>query len=170
MGASGIPADARRTACMSAAALLLLSTACPYGFGGNLPGHLSTVRIAPFRSSTAEYGLEQELTALFVEEILSSGRLTIVTTSPDALIEAQVTGFFRTPYSYSSSEVVEEYRMEIRIALEFSDLVMGVPVLEQETVDRWIVYDPLNESYEAAKQRLLEDAAGEMARRCLSGW
>lgn len=151
-------------------ALASVPAGCAYGIGGNLPSHLSTVRIPPFRSSVQEYGLEQELNSLFVEEMVSEGRLSVVTASPDAVIECVITGFFRTPYSYSSSEEIEEYKLEIRASLDFTDLVVDEAILADEPVDEWIVYDPAQEDYSEAKNRLLVQTADEMARMCISGW
>lgn len=166
MAGSGIRAALR----LAAAAVLAAPAGCAYSFTGNLPGHLSTVRVAQFRSSVQEYGLEQELNTLFVSELISGGRLSVVTESPDALVECQVTGFFRTPYSFSASEEIEEYKLEMRVSLEFTDLVTDRKILDDEAVDEWIVYDPDLEEYSTAKQRLLGIVAGEMARRCISGW
>ncbi|HOD20352.1 MAG TPA: LPS assembly lipoprotein LptE [Candidatus Fermentibacter daniensis] len=154
-------------------ALLALASAtagCAYGIRGSLPAHLSTVRITPFRSSVQEYGLEQELNSLFVEEMVSEGRLSIVTASPDAVIECIITGFFRTPYSYSSSEQIEEYKLEIRASMSLTDFVADEAILANEPVNEWIVYDPAREEYSEAKRRLLVQTADEMARMCISGW
>ncbi len=166
MAVSAIPAALR----LAAAALVAATAGCAYSMSGNLPEHISSVRIAPFRSSVQEYGLEQELTSLFVEKLVSEGRLSVVTSSPDAVIECQITGFFRSPYSFSASEEIEEYKLEIRAALDFTDLVRDAGILEGESVDEWIVYDPEREEYDDARQRLLVQAADEMVRRCISGW
>ncbi len=163
-------ASAIRAVRLSSLAALLLLSACPYGFTGNLPGHISSVRVAPFRSSASEYGLEQTLTSYFIERLVSQSGLTVVNSSPDALVECRVTGFYRTPYSFSSSEVVEEYKLEIRMELDFTDMVRDEGILDGEAVSLWIVYDPAREDYSAAKERLLADAADEMVRRCISGW
>lgn len=158
---------ARRAASL-ASALLLLS--CSYSFRGNLPAHIRTVRIAPVRNSASEYGLEQQLTESLAGGVVSDGRLAVVNASPDALIECNITQFNRTPYSYSSAEVVEEYRIDMRVQLTFTDLVRDEALISDEAVSRWIVYDPGVEDYSSAKARLLADMAEEIVRRCLSGW
>lgn len=145
-------------------------SACAYSFKGNLPGHIESVRIAPFRSTVTEYGLEQETTALVTEKLVGSGGLSVVTSSPDALIEATVSQWNRSPFSYSASEQIEEYRLEMRVTLSFTDLVKDEPILDEESVSRWIVYNPETEDYASARARLVEDMAAEIVRRCLSGW
>ncbi|MBN1433635.1 LptE family protein [Candidatus Fermentibacterales bacterium] len=153
-----------------AVALVLLCAGCPYGVRGNLPGHLTTVTILQMRSQTSEYGLEQQLTSLVVEAMVSDGRLAVVSSGADAVLEAVITGFSRTPYSYTSSEVVEEYKLQISVRIDFEDRVQEVALLESETVAEWVIYDPDTETFVDAKARLLADAAEEIVRRTLSGW
>lgn len=155
-----------RALAISAAVL----SSCAYSFRGNLPGHIESVRVAPFRSTVSEYGLEQETTSLVTEKLVESGGLSVVTSSPDALIEASVSQWIRSPYSYSASEQIEEYRLEMRVTLDFTDLVRDEPILDDEPVSRWIVYNPQTEDYASARARLVEDMASEIVRRCLSGW
>ena len=156
---------------LTAAGIVLLSvSACAYGLSGSLPSHLQTVRVSPFRSSVTEYGLEQELTAMVTERLVLDGRLAVVTEEPDCMLEGSVVAWNRTPYSYTSAEQVEEYRLEIRTEIAFTDLVEETGILERESVTTWIVYDPSGESEQDARQRLLTQAAEDMVSRCLSGW
>lgn len=151
--------------------VLSLAGACAhYGFAGSLPAHLETIRIEPFRSRVQEYGLEQELTSLVTERIVMDGRLAVVTGEQDSELEAVVAAWSRSPYSYTSSEQVEEYRLEIRVELTFADLVEESDILDAESVTAWIVYDPSAESEQDARRRLLQEMAEEIVRRCLSGW
>jgi hypothetical protein len=148
--------------------LLLMS--CAYSFKGNLPAHIRTVRIAPARNTAAEYGLEQQLTSDLVEGVVGDGRLAVVNSSQDALIETTISLFVRTPYSYSSAEVVEEYKLEMRVQLAFMDVIRDEALISDEAVSCWIVYDPAVEDYTSAKVRLLTGMAEAIVRRCLSGW
>lgn len=150
--------------------LLILSFGCPYSVRGNLPAHLSTVQIPAMHSQVSEYGLEQQLTSMVVEGIVSDGRLAVVNTNADAVLTATVTSYARTPYSYTSAEVVEEYKLQMGVRISFEDQVQGVPLLDDETVSEWIVYDPDTEAYADARDRLMTKIAGEIVRRSLSGW
>ena len=151
-------------------AMAVMLCSCAYSLRGNLPEHLQTVKIIPFRSSVTEYGLEQELTSMVVEEMVSNGRLAVVTEEADAVLEGRVSSFARIPYSYTSAEEIEEYRLDIRITLTFTDMVRNENILDTQSVGEWLVYDPDEEQYSDARQRLLEKAADEIVRSCLSGW
>ena len=154
--------------CLAAAAALV--TACAYGFSGSLPSYLQTVKVIPFRSRITEYGLEQDLTSRITEMLVRDGRLAVVTGEQDCEMEGSVTYWARTPYSYTSGEQVEEYKLEIRVELTFTDLIDESDILNSENVSSWVVYDPETESEDSARNRLLEETAEDIVGRCLSGW
>jgi outer membrane lipopolysaccharide assembly protein LptE/RlpB len=148
----------------------MMGSGCAYGLSGSLPTYLQTIRVSPFRSSVTEYGLEQELTSLVTEKLVMDGRLAIVTTGQNSELAGNVAAWARTPYSYTSAEQVEEYKLEIRLELTFTDLIAESDILDSESITTWIVYDPSAESEQEARGRLLAEAAEETVRRCLSGW
>jgi hypothetical protein len=148
----------------------ILGTCCTYSLTGNLPGHIRSVQVQSFRSAATEYGLDRELTARVTEMLVKDGRLAVTDTQPDSRISGTVSSFTRTAYSYSSAEVVEEYKLTMQVDITFDDLIDEKKLLEDESVREWIVYDPDTESFDQAKDRLLEVASEEIVRKCLSGW
>lgn len=151
-------------------AITSIMLSCSYGFRGSLPEHLQSVRVVPFRSRVSQYGLEQEITSRVTQRIVMDGRLSVVLESEDSRIEGMVAAYERTPYSYTSAEVVEEYRLQMRVEVSFVDLLREVDVIKGESITTWLVYDPDMESESEARERLLEESAEDIVRRCLSGW
>jgi len=149
---------------------MVLASSCSYGFRGSLPEHIQSVSILPFRSRVTQYGLEQELTSRVTEKVVTDGRLAVVVDNQDTEIEGTVAAYSRTPYSYTQAEVVEEYKLEIRVEITFSDLLRETDIISGESVTTWLVYDPDLESEAEALERLLEESAEDVVRRCLSGW
>jgi len=143
---------------------------CSYGFRGSLPEHLQSVKIIPFRSRVTQYGLEQDITSRVIEMIVRDGRLAVAIENQDSEIEGTVSSYIKIPYSYTSAEVVEEYKLEIRIEISFMDLLRERDIISTESVTTWLVYDPEVESEIDARDRLLEESAEDIVRRCLSGW
>ena len=143
---------------------------CSYGFRGSLPEHIQSVKILNFRSRVTQYGLEQDITSRVVEMIVRDGRLSVAVENQDSEIEGSVTQYNKTPYSYTSAEVVEEYKLEIRVEISFTDLLQEKDIIGTESVTTWLIYDPDTESEIEARDRLLEDSAEDIVRRCLSGW
>ncbi len=114
--------------------------------------------------------LEQDITSRVVEMIVRDGRLAVAVENQDSVIEGTVTQYAKTPYSYTSGEVVEEYKLEIRVEISFTDLLQETDIIGTESVTTWLVYDPDTESEIEARDRLLEESAQDIVRRCLSGW
>lgn len=147
---------------------MLLS--CAYGFSGSLPEHIESVRILPFRSRVTQYGLEQDLMSRITEKVVTQGRLAVAVEGYDSEINGTVAAYSKTPYSYTAAEVVEEYKLQIRVEVTFTDLVRETDIINNESVTTWIVYDPDNETEMDAMNRLLEQSADDIVRKCLSGW
>ncbi len=152
------------------AAALMLNLSCSYGFRGSLPQHINSVKVIPFRSRVTQYGLEQDMTSRVTERIVMDGRLAIAIENQDTEIEGTVAAYTKTPYSYTSAEIVEEYKLEIRIEISFSDLLTETDIIGSESVTTWLVFDPDAETELDARNRLLEQSAEDIVRRCLSGW
>ncbi len=143
---------------------------CSYGFRGSLPEHIQSVKIVHFRSRVTQYGLEQDITSRVVEMIVRDGRLAVAVENQDSEINGSVIAYNKTPYSYTSAEVVEEYKLEIRVEISFTDLLQERDIIAAESVTTWLVYNPDTESEIEARDRLLEESAEDIVRRCLSGW
>lgn len=150
--------------------IFLVLAGCAYSFRGSLPEGIESVQVRQFRSSVTEYGLEQEITGLVTEAVVRDGRLSINNDSPDAGIEGTVNYFGRTAVSYTGSEEVEQYRLEIRVSVSMDRTDNNEYITRNETVSEWILYDPSSETFEAAKQRLVDKVSEQIVRRCLSGW
>jgi len=153
-----------------AAALCVAVCSCSYGFRGSLPEHLQSVKVIPFRSRVTQYGLETDLTSRVVEMVVRDGRLSVVTGDADSEISGTVASYSRTPYSYTSSERVEEYKLEIRVQVTFEDVLHETDIISDESITSWLVYNPDEETEDEAVSRLMETAAEDVVRRCLSGW
>lgn len=102
--------------------------------------------------------------------IVRDGRLSVAIENQDSEIEGIVASYSKTPYSYTSAEIVEEYKLEIRVEISFADLLHEIDIIAAESVNTWLVYDPDTETEIDARDRLLEESAEDIVRRCLSGW
>lgn len=153
-----------------AVSLLALAAGCAYSFRGTLPDSIRSVQVRQFRSSVTEYGLEQEITGLVTEAIVRDGRLAIQNEDPDARIEGSVVYFDRTAVSYTGSEEVEQYRLELRVTVSMDRTADNEYIIRNETISEWILYDPSSESFDSARERVVSQVSIQIVRRCLSGW
>ena len=148
--------------------LLLLS--CAYSFHGTLPENIKSVQIEQFRSSVTEYGLEQEITSLVTEAIVRDGRLFIDNETPDTQITGTIASFSKTAVTYTGGEDVEQYKLELRLSVSMDNTANNEYIIHNETVSEWLLYNPAQETFDSAKQRLIIEVADTVVRRCLSGW
>ncbi len=150
--------------------VFMLVSGCAYSFRGSLPENIQSVQVRQFRSSVTEYGLEQEITGLVTEAVVRDGRLSINNENPDSRIEGTVSYFGRTAVSYTGSEEVEQYKLEIRVSVSMDRADNNEYIIRNENISEWILYDPSSETFDAARQRVVEQVADQIVRRCLSGW
>jgi hypothetical protein len=149
---------------------LALYISCAYSFRGTLPESIKSVRIEQFRSSINEYGLEQEITSFVTESMVRDGRLSIDNENPDVRITGSVTHFGRIAVSYTGSEHVEQYKLEIHVEVSMGNAVNNEYIIRDETVSEWLLYEPSKETLGSARARLLVQVSDSIVRRCLSGW
>lgn len=148
----------------------LLLSSCSYSFHGTLPDNIKSVQIEQFRSSVTEYGLEQEITSLVTEAIVKDGRLFINNETPDTRITGTISAFSRAAVTYTGSEDVEQYKLELRLNVSMDNTANNEYIIRDETVSEWLLYNPEQETFDSAKQRLIAQVADTVVRRCLSGW
>ncbi len=132
-----------------------------------MPDSIRSVQVRQFRSSVTEYGLEQEITGLVTEAIVRDGRLAIQNEDPDARIEGSVVYFDRTAVSYTGSEEVEQYRLELRVTVSMDRTADNEYIIRNETISEWILYDPSSESFDSARERVVSQVSTQIVRRCL---
>ncbi len=150
--------------------IIMSLMACAYSFKGSLPDNIKSVQVEQFRSTLTEYGLEQEITSLVTESIVRDGRLSIDNESADARITGSVSYFSRTAVTYTGSEEVEQYKLELRVSVSMDNSSDNEYIIRDEIVSEWLLYDPATESMESARERLVIEVADTVVRRCLSGW
>ena len=72
--------------------------------------------------------------------------------------------------SYTGSEDVAQYRLEIRVSVSMDRADNNEYIIRNENISEWILYDPSSETFDAARQRVVDQVAEQIVRRCLSGW
>jgi outer membrane lipopolysaccharide assembly protein LptE/RlpB len=104
--------------------LLLLSNCGFYSFTGSLPPHIKSISIPIFVNETAEFGVAEAITdgviAVFIEENI----LKIVgEENAHSILRGIIKKVNDQPYTYTEIEEVQEYRLNITVAVEWYDTV-----------------------------------------------
>ena len=100
-----------------------LTAACGYqlvGKGGTFPAGVEKVAVKPFRNSTERSRLEGEAENIFIQELISTGKVTITSLDDaDAWFEGVLTSYENNPISFTASEEILERRILIRASIGF---------------------------------------------------
>jgi len=131
-----------RPAARPAAALVLavVLAGCGYsvGMGGNLPSHIKTVAVPIFVNNTQEPAIESVITGAVINAFVTSGRLRVVPVGQaDSILEGVIAGYNLESIAYNSSVNATEYRLRIRVNINFRDLRDHSTLFKQEGLEEW---------------------------------
>ena len=113
-----------------------------------LPEHIKSIYIPIFVNQTFQYGLEEIVTNMVIEEFIKDGRLEVVDRkSADAELTGTIISYERVPFSYNNEGDVDKYRVSISVRFELTD-VTNNQLLWQEQYQEVVLYIPLTSSYE----------------------
>jgi hypothetical protein len=90
-----------------------------------LPEHIKKVYVKPFGNNTNQFGIESKFTTEVIEEIINSGRLSLVNKEKDAdgVLTVTIKRYILQPLTYDINNVAEQYKMWIiaRVSLVDND-------------------------------------------------
>lgn len=153
--------------------LLLLTLACGYSAGKLLPGHIQKIYIPTFENDTTKYGIEQDLTAAVTEAFTNDNRLSVVSeTDADAMLRGVVVKYEKGALTFDRAQTVDEFKIEITVAVEFEDLREAKILWKEEGLSAWESYrEGENEGGESeALQAAIATLAADMVSRTIEGW
>lgn len=112
-----------------------------------LPDHIKSIYIPIFTNQTFQYGLEEIITNIVIEEFIRDGRLKVVDKKlADARLNASVISYQKIPFSYSKEGDVNKYKVAIKVSFGLVDLTNNT-LLWQEEWEEVILYIPATSSY-----------------------
>ncbi|MFQ6608598.1 MAG: LPS assembly lipoprotein LptE [Fidelibacterota bacterium] len=108
----------------AAVSLLLLSSCGFYSFTGSLPPHIKTISIPVFVNETAEFGVAEAITDGVTKIFIEENILKVVDEdNAHSVLRGTIKKVNDQPYTYSEIEEVQEYRLNITVAVEWFDVV-----------------------------------------------
>lgn len=114
---------------MKRAAVMLIAVllaGCGYALVGRanfLPPEIRTVQVPAFVNRTSRVELEQRVTQAVAEEMVSRGRLQLVTDASDAdvILRGVIQSFHITPVSFNEEGRATRYQAVVNAAIELVD-------------------------------------------------
>ncbi|MFH1563443.1 MAG: LptE family protein [Nitrospirota bacterium] len=114
-----------------------------------LPDNIKSIYIPIFTNQSFQYGLEEALTNMVIEEFIKDGRLEVTDRkSADAELTGTIISYERVPFSYGKEGDVDKYRVSISVRFELTD-VLDNKLLWQEQYQEIVLYIPPTSSYES---------------------
>lgn len=109
--------------------LFVMAGGCGYSLGNLLPPHIKTVYVEMFKNKTYERNIEVEVVERIKNRYNWDGNLQVVNSKEeaDALLRGEIVDYAREAvrYSQADSKTVDEYKLMIKVNLEFIDLADG---------------------------------------------
>lgn len=114
--------------------ILLLLSSCFYSVYSNAHPHLKKIRVQAFDNRSTEFALGETLMSGLNKEIRDDGRLKLVTIDPDCSLEGIIIAFTEKVYSYDAANQVQDYQVQMTVAVTFTDLVKNQVLYENKNL------------------------------------
>ena len=153
---------------------LLTLAACSYSiYSSGLP-HLKTISINSFQNKTTEYDLEEDIYITLSDKFSSDGRLSIVTISPDCILEGEILDYSNEVLKYAGSSV-DEYEVKILFNIIFTDLVKNKVIWQNPSLLLSETYSASDSNItykteEAAQTKIIQDLFDTILKNSLEEW
>jgi outer membrane lipopolysaccharide assembly protein LptE/RlpB len=104
----------------------ILLTSCGYALVGrasSLPAHVKTIHVPAFVNRTTRVELEQRVTAAVGEEMVSRGRLRLVSSPGDAdsILRGAIESFRIDPVAFNPEGRATQYQISVTAKIELLD-------------------------------------------------
>ncbi len=152
----------------------MVLSACTYSVYSSGFPHLNTISIKSFQNKTTEYNIEEDIFNKLSEKFSSDGRLSIVTISPDCIIEGEIMDYSNEVLSFAGS-TVDEYKVQILFSIAFTDLQKNEIIWQNQSLLLSETYSVSNpnitlKSELSAQQKIIDDLFEAIIKNSLEEW
>ncbi|MDR0398527.1 MAG: LPS assembly lipoprotein LptE [Endomicrobium sp.] len=111
-----------------------------------LPEHIKKVYVKPFGNNTNQFGIESKFTNEVIEEIINSGRLSLVNKEKDAdgVLTVIIKRYILQPLTYDINNVAEQYKMWIIASVSLVDNDNNVTLWTEPNMEGIQIYRDIN--------------------------
>ncbi|HPS39331.1 MAG TPA: LptE family protein [Candidatus Cloacimonadota bacterium] len=142
--------------------LTALLSGCAYSVYSNAYPHLKKIRVTPFENKSSDYTIGDFVLNRLTTEFRDDGRLKLVTQAPDCTLEGSILSFTEKIYSYDSANQVQDYQLNLTVAVVFTDLISNQAIYENKNLTVSELYAVGTES--SARFKTKEEAQIELIR------
>lgn len=156
------------------ALLFGLIAGCGYhlaGMGSSLPPDVRKIAIPQFSNKTLRPDIENQFTNALLDEFVKGRKVAVVEESEaDAVVSGIVTGFETVPISFKGGDVIQEYRVTVRLEVSFIKKSDESVIWKDKNVSYYSEYrnDPDLAISEANRDAAIKKIAVDVARQLYS--
>ena len=159
-----------------AAALAAFSLSCGYHLtskGSNLPAHVKTIGVPPFRNQTTRPELGERITENVIAELVARGKYKVTTDTRgvDAVLSGSVVKWTSKPIALSEErDEPEMVTVTLEASVTFDDRVLKRVTWKEESYRFTSDYDVIGDAEEYFDTELgaIEEVAEDFARAVVS--
>jgi len=158
--------------------ILILSiialSACGYHLAGtvsSLPQDIKKIAIPQFSNKTLRPDIENQFTNSLLDEFAKGKKVEVVgEKDADAVVKGIITSFENTPISYKGGDVIQEYRVTVRLEVSLTKKADESVIWKDKNISYFSEYknDPDVAIAEANRDAAIRKIAIDVARQLYS--
>lgn len=153
---------------------------CGYHLAGtvsSLPPDVKRIAIPQFSNNTLRPDIENQFTNALLDEFAKGGKVGVVSeTEADAVIRGTVAAFETTPVSYVGGDVIQEYRVTVRLEVAFVKKANESVLWKDKNISYFADYKNHQDvavseaNRDAAIKKIADDVARQLYSNILEGF
>ena len=157
-----------------ALACALTFSACGYHLAGtvsSLPPDVKKIAIPQFSNKTLRPDIENQFTNSLLDEFAKGKKVEVVgENDADAVVKGVITSFENTPISYKGGDVIQEYRVTVRLEVSLTKKADESVIWKDKNISYFSEYknDPDVAIAEANRDAAIRKIAVDIARQLYS--
>jgi outer membrane lipopolysaccharide assembly protein LptE/RlpB len=141
-----------------------------YSFSSSSLGGIKTVAVPQFENKTVEYGIEGDLTAKVIDQLITDNALKVVPLADaDAVLRGEIVKYERVAYTYDKSDNVSEYKVNIYVNFTLARKG-GKSLLERTNMLGFGVYNAAEQTEDDGKQAAIDKLASDIVDETTKTW
>ena len=153
---------------------LVMASCAHYSSSGGLVGGIRTVAVPTAENETSEVDVGQRLSDRVTDALIADGRLRVVDEeSSDALLLLRVQRLEDEPFTFTATEVTEQYRFRLFISAVLERSADGSELLDLGRLVGWGTYDAAlseEEGRDPAVDTAMDMIIEEIVDRTTASW
>lgn len=99
-----------------------------------MPGDVKSIAVPFFKNHAQKPDIETIITTAVIDEFTNSNLAKVVDENSEAVLKGVITEYILTPVSFSKNDVIQEYRLSIKLEVELVRIIDGKVLWQDKNV------------------------------------